>query len=151
MVATSEGISHLARNVLTLESARLKSPGDEMDRAVRAFERLRTSLTKLAGSAGFAILLGRAVALAIVKDPSLKPLGVGIDGSLTGVDEVRRGLNGSHVAHHGGEIVLAELLGLLVSFIGEPLTLTLVREAWPNASMDPVANPTAPASSKEIP
>ncbi len=83
------------------------------------------------------MLLARAVALAIRKDPSLTPLHVGMDGSLSGVDEVRRGLNGSHVAHHGGAIVLAELLGLLVSFIGESLTLTLVREAWPDASMDP--------------
>ena len=93
------------------------------------------------------MLLARAVALAINKDPSLKPLRVEINGSLTGVDEVRRGLNGSHVAHHGGSIVLAELLGLLVSFIGESLTLTLVREAWPDASMDPPATD----STKEIP
>lgn len=43
--------------------------------------------------------------------------------------------------------MLAELLGLLVSFIGESLTLTLVREAWPDASMDP----TPTDKSKEIP
>jgi hypothetical protein len=43
--------------------------------------------------------------------------------------------------------VLAELLGLLVSFIGESLTLTLVREAWPNVSTDP----TAADSTKETP
>jgi hypothetical protein len=95
------------------------------------------------------------VALAVRKDPSLAPLRVQIGGLLTGVDEVRRGLNGSHVAHHGGAIVLVELLGLLVSFIGESLTLTLVREAWPNASINPAADPAAtdstPESTRETP
>ena len=32
--------------------------------------------------------------------------------------------------------ITAHLLGLLVTFIGEPLTLRLVREAWPDASLD---------------
>ena len=32
-------------------------------------------------------------------------------------------------------IMVAELLKLLVMFIGEPLTLSLVREAWPDASI----------------
>jgi hypothetical protein len=147
MANISLGITHLARQVLTLESANSGPAGTEIDRAARACEKLRGSLTKLAGSSGLSMLLARAVALAMKKDSSLTPLHVGIDGSLTGVDEVRRGLNGSHVAHHGGAIVLAELLGLLVSFIGESLTLTLVREAWPDASIDP----NATDSTKEIP
>ena len=32
-------------------------------------------------------------------------------------------------------MIVAQLLGLLVTFIGEPLTLRLVRDAWPNASV----------------
>ncbi|HVK09314.1 MAG TPA: hypothetical protein VM597_11100, partial [Gemmataceae bacterium] len=34
----------------------------------------------------------------------------------------------------GGVEVVAHLLGLLVTFIGEPLTLRLVRDAWPDVS-----------------
>jgi hypothetical protein len=147
MATISPGITHLARQVLTLESVHSDSTATEIDRAAQVCEKLRASLTRLAGTSGFSMLLARAVALAIKKDPSLTPLHVGMDGALTGVDEVRRGLNGSHVEHHGGAIVLAELLGLLVSFIGESLTLTLVREAWPSASMDP----TATDSTKESP
>lgn len=146
MANISPGITHLARQVLTLESARADPPASEIERGAQACERLRASLTKLAGTSGFATLLGRAIALAIKEDQSLAPLHVGMDGSLIGVEEVRRGLNGSHVEHHGGLIVLAELLGLLVSFIGESLTLTLVREAWPDASFDP----TATDSTREI-
>jgi hypothetical protein len=148
----SSGITHLARSVLTLESAHSESPATEIDHAVQACEKLRKSLTRLAGSAGYSMLLARALALAVKRDPALKPLRVEMNGSLTGVEDVRRELNGSNIARpraphsggahsgrarSGGAIVLAELLGLLVSFVGESLTLTLVREAWPNASMNP--------------
>ena len=32
--------------------------------------------------------------------------------------------------------IIAHLLGLLMTFIGEPLTLRLVREAWPDVLLD---------------
>jgi hypothetical protein len=38
-----------------------------------------------------------------------------------------------------GEILVAHLLELLVTFIGEPLTLRLVRDKSPDASMDGAA------------
>jgi hypothetical protein len=97
------------------------------------------------------MLLARAVAMAIKKDSSLAALQVEMDGSLSGVEDVRRGLNGSHVAHQGGAIVLAELLELLMLLIGEALTLTLVREAWPDAKMEPSADLIANGSTEETP
>ena len=136
----SPAIKHLTSQLLTGESVRLDSANDEIDRAVRACEKLRVPLTKLGGSAGFSMLLSRAVALASQQDSSLASLRVETDGSLSGVDAVRRASNGTHPdhpAHHGGEIVLAELLGLLVSFLGESLTLTLIRGAWPDARLEP--------------
>jgi hypothetical protein len=36
----------------------------------------------------------------------------------------------------GRVVLLAQMLGLLVAFIGEPLTLRLVREVWPQAPLD---------------
>ena len=36
----------------------------------------------------------------------------------------------------GGVVLLAQLLGLLVAFIGETLTLRLVREVWPEVPLD---------------
>ena len=38
--------------------------------------------------------------------------------------------------NEGAVAITAHLLGLLATFIGEPLTLRLVREAWPEASFD---------------
>jgi hypothetical protein len=127
---------HLIGRLLSDGSGRREASNSDIDQTMAACEKLRAPLTKLAGTAGFSMLLARALALATRKDPSLTPLRAGNDGSLTGIDEFRQGLNGSHLGHRGGELVLTELLGLLVSFIGESLTLTLVREAWPDASLD---------------
>ena len=55
------------------------------------------------------------------------------DGTLDGLDGL------PHDADAGTSIV-ARLLELLVTFIGEPLTLRLVRDAWPDA---PVTEPDA--------
>jgi len=38
----------------------------------------------------------------------------------------------------GRVVLLAQLLGLLVAFIGEDLTLRLVREVWPKLSINDV-------------
>jgi hypothetical protein len=33
-------------------------------------------------------------------------------------------------------VIIAQLLELLVTFIGQPLTLRIVHESWPDASLD---------------
>jgi hypothetical protein len=40
------------------------------------------------------------------------------------------------VGEDGGAVVVAHLLGLLATFIGEPLVRRLVRDAWPDAPGD---------------
>jgi hypothetical protein len=111
--------------------------------AVRVCEKLRLPLARLAGAAGFRSLLSRAVAMAKAEVPSLAAAQVRADGSLEGLD----GPGPDQDAGAGGEagvVVVAQLLGLLVTFIGEPLTLRLVRDAWPDASL-----PAAGADSGE--
>jgi len=39
-------------------------------------------------------------------------------------------------AGEGGIILIARLLGLLRSFLGEALTLSLLRNAWPSEAID---------------
>lgn len=87
-------------------------------------------LAQLTGIAGFRSLLSRAVALAKVEVPSLAPVRVGTDGSLEGLDGVHNE-PGTEADIEGGTVVVAHLLGLLVTFIGERLTRQLVRDAWP--------------------
>jgi hypothetical protein len=38
----------------------------------------------------------------------------------------------------GGVVMVAQLLGLLVAFIGENLTVSLVRDVWPKARLTTV-------------
>jgi hypothetical protein len=147
MVTISPSIRRLAQQLVIGESSPQTPQNNDLDQAVLACEKFRVPLTKLVGTAGFSMLLARAVALAMKQDLSLTPLRVGNDGSLSGIEEVREGLNGSHPEHKGGAIVMAELLGLLVSFIGLSLTLTLVCEAWPDAKLDM----SMTDSTKEIP
>ncbi len=103
-------------------------------------ERLRVSLTKLAGAEGFASLLRRALALARVDVPSLKGITVGADGHLLGMEAVGSGAGAerggaNREAEEAAVAITAHLLGLLVTFVGEPITLRLVRESWPDASL----------------
>jgi hypothetical protein len=94
---------------------------------------LRVSLARLAGVAGFHSLMSRAVALAKAEVPTLAGAEVRADGSLEGLDGPRHDRDAG-AGGEGGVVVVAQLLGLLVTFIGEPLTLRLVRDAWPEAS-----------------
>lgn len=96
-------------------------------------EKLRIPLTRFAGAEGFASLLRRALVLASAEVPSLQSIKVGAEGRLEGFEQLPAGMGtGSEAA----VAITAHLLGLLGTFIGEPLTLKLVREAWPDTLMD---------------
>ena len=115
-------IHNLAGRLIALEAAH--GPAGA---ASRACDRLRLPLAKLAGAAGFRSLMARALALATAEVPWLAGVRVRADGALEGFDPAE--------GHHGeaGAAVLGHLLGLLVTFIGEPLTMRLIADAWPDA------------------
>ena len=97
---------------------------------MRVCEKLRLPLARLAGTEGFRSLMSRAVAVAKSEVPSLDAVVVRADGSLEGLDGAGHGRD-TGAGGEGGIEVVAHLLRLLVAFIGEPLTLRLVRNAWP--------------------
>ena len=138
MSAPPPAIQNLARQLVGAPEGGESSQGDA-GQAVRACEKLRAPLAKLIGAAGFASLLSRALALAKRQAPSLEGLRVEADGLLAGSNEVPQDSDALEGARHGGVVLVAELLGLLVTFIGEPLTLSLVREAWPDALVETTA------------
>jgi len=55
------------------------------------------------------------------------------DGTLRGMAEFEAEADPREIAE-GRVAVLAQLLGMLVAFIGEDLTLRLTREVWPKFS-----------------
>ncbi len=85
------------------------------------------------GSVGFRALVSRALALANAEVPWLRVVQVKADGSLQGLSESEAQVDPKEL-FEGGVVLLAHLLDLLVAFIGENLTLGLMREVWPKIS-----------------
>jgi hypothetical protein len=98
-------------------------------------EKLRPPLATLMGNAGFHSLLSRALLLAQGEVAWLRAVHVNADGSLDEMAELDRQLDSQQIAE-GRVVLLAQLLGLLVAFIGEDLTMRLAREIWPNLLFD---------------
>ena len=134
MNVTTPALKDFSRRLIALEELRAPSAGPASE-ALRVCEKIRVALAKLAGVAGFRSLMARALALATAEVPWLARVQVRPDGSLDGFDEAR-GQQGPIQNGEVGAVVVAQLLGLLVTFIGEPLTLGLVRDAWPDAPVD---------------
>jgi hypothetical protein len=88
-------------------------------------------MSRFAGPDGFSALLRRALALAAAEAPQVRSIQARADGSLDGLEalvETDADTGGTEAA----VAITTHLLGLLVTFIGEPLTLRLVRDAWPD-------------------
>jgi hypothetical protein len=98
-------------------------------------DKLRPHMATLVGNAGYRALLARAVALAGAEVPWLHGLHVKADGTLEGLEEIHAKL-GADEFIKGRSVLVAQLLGLLVAFIGESLTLRLVQEIWPKLPLD---------------
>lgn len=100
---------------------------------IRIGEKLRSHLAVIIGRAGFGAIMARAVALAVPEVPWLRGLQVKADGFLEGADELKA-VSPEEMAQ-GSLVLVAQLLGLLVAFIGEDLTLRIVHGAWPKISI----------------
>ena len=132
----------LAARMVAHEAAVNGSAGVETTPAAfRVCEKLRQPLTGLAGPASFRSLLSRALVIAQREIPSLSDVRVTADGSLeddvihTRTNQERPVSDRNEQAEDGGLLLVAELLGLLRIFIGEAITLRLVRDVWPNVSV----------------
>jgi hypothetical protein len=94
-------------------------------------DRLRPHLASLMGKGGVRALLARAFALSAAEISWLGSVQVNADGDLDGLQAA-----GAKVAPaeflEGRVVLLAQLLGLLVAFIGPGLTSRMVGEFWPH-------------------
>lgn len=126
---------HLAQRLLAYEAVAGESSEPAESAAFRVCAKLRRPLTTLAGVAGFRSLLSRALTLARAEAPSLSAVQVAADGSVKGLDELASQTD-KEQARDGGVILIAQLIGLLRTFIGEGLTLRLVQDVWPEAPFD---------------
>lgn len=137
MDSPSSSIRNLSRRLLAIEAAGQTATDALVHEAVRVCEKLRLSLTRFVGADGFAALQRRAIVMARAEVPSLQHITVNPDGSLEGLEDlVADATNSGKGGTDEAAAIIVHLLGLLVTFIGEPLTLRLVRDAWPDVSLD---------------
>ena len=135
MSTTSPENQELARRLLAFEAAHHNSSEAGVGVAVQFIEQLRLRMIRLAGVDGFRSLISRALTLAKAEVPSLEMVQVGADGSLEGFDRIEGSQEEeAGAATQAGIVLVAHLLELLITFIGEPLTLRLVRDNWLEAS-----------------
>ena len=139
---TSVEMRNWARSLLTYEAGVGKASGLKEPATVRVYEKLRQRLIGIAGTAGFHALAFRAVALARAEAPGLNAAQVTADGSLVGLAEfdpqfdMDKNQPGQYQPSEGGVILIARLFELLLGLLGEPLTLRLLRNAWPAEAFD---------------
>ena len=111
----------LAQRLLAYEEVETTPAMADVHAVSRVCDKLRRSLTALAGVAGFRSLLARALTLAKQESSVFGGWEVKSDGSLEGV-------NGE--AAQSGAVLIAHLIGLMITFIGESLTLRLLHDVW---------------------
>jgi hypothetical protein len=111
----------LAQRLLAYEVAEAETFLADTQAVCRVCDKLRRPIATLAGAAGFRSLLARALALAKQEAPALGAWEVKEDGSLEGLDD-----GGAQ----SGSVLIAQLIGLMITFIGESLTLRLLHDVW---------------------
>jgi len=125
-------VRKLARGLLALEATATTTVGSDMPAAFRVCEKLRRTLVRLAGVAGFRSLISRTLALAAQEASWLQELRIGADGSLERLADAEAKLSSSEV-ERGETALVAQLITLLFSFVGEALTMRLLQESWGEA------------------
>lgn len=106
--------------------------------ATRAYADLVHVSAPLIGHVGVAALTGRALHLARREHPVLRRINGEPADAERAFDHLIACLQGQDpaAATDAAAAVFATFLGLLASFIGEPLTSGLLRKAWPDAFSD---------------
>jgi hypothetical protein len=145
-MTTPPKMRDLAHRLLAYEAIATMTPEPMEAATFRVYEKLRQGLGEFAGVAGFQSLASRALALARTEAPSLSAVRVSEDGALLGLGQglgeiqhqidIDKDRAGESPAGEGEVILIARLLGLLLLFLGEALTLSLLRITWPGAAFD---------------
>lgn len=130
----------LAQRLLTYEGASDQTSGPAEPVAFRVCEKLRRPLSALAGASASRLLLSRALTLAKAEVPTLGPVQIAADGSLRRSGGPNSQIDNAQV-REGGVILIARLLELLLSSIGEGATLRLVTsEILPDLNSHPMSD-----------
>jgi hypothetical protein len=117
----------LARSLVACEADASTTPLHTELATVRVYERLRRQLGAPVGVDGFQALASRALALAKSESPRLSNVQVTANGGLRGLGEVESQTEADEDGE-AGIILIAQLLGLFLTFLGEATTLRLIED-----------------------
>ena len=119
-----------AKRLIDSEARSNKSSAAQAAEVFLVIDKLRPHLATLMGDGGVRALLSRALVLATEEVSWLDAVQVNVDGGLEGYEALGWQLDQSEFVL-GRTVLLAQLLGLLVAFIGPSLTSRLLSEIWP--------------------
>ena len=117
----------LARSLVASEADAAASSLHTEPATVRVYERLRRQLGAPVGVDGFQALASRALALARSESPRLNTVQVTANGGLRGLAEVESQTDPDEDGE-AGIILIAQLLGMFLTFLGEATTLRLIED-----------------------
>ena len=126
----SPRIRELAKRLLFYEAGTAQSSWADMTPGSRVGEKLHRHLGRLIGIAGFRMLHARALTLAKAQAPVLGTVQINLDGSLDGMSNP----GNEEQAVEANVVLIAHLLTLLINFVGDDITLSLVQDVWPDFS-----------------
>ena len=117
----------LARRLVAFEADAATTSLRTEPATVRVYERLRRQLGAPVGLDGFQALASRALALAKSESPQLSTVQVTPNGGLRGLGEVESQMTADEDGE-AGIILIAQLLGLFLTLLGEATTLRLIED-----------------------
>ena len=126
-MAPPQKTRELARSLVASEADATPTSLHSEPATVRVYEKLRRQLGAPVGPDGFQALASRALALAKSESPRLRAVQVTANGGLRGLGEVESQADADEDGE-AGVILIAQLLGLFLTFLGEATTLRLIED-----------------------
>ena len=131
----------LARSLIANEADASKTCLHAEPATVRAYDRLRRQFSAPVGADGFQVLASRALALAKSESPRLSAVQITANGGLRGLGAIES--ETSTGDDEVGVILIAQLLGLFLVFLGEATTLRLIEDLRLQVEVKTETAPTA--------
>jgi hypothetical protein len=131
MNAVPPALRELARRAIAIEAARRPAAAEARPESAGARLRLQRVLVDLMGVGGYCGLVARALALASDEASELRDMEMDRHGCPQGLEHIAGPRQAEVEA-----VLLAHILGLLVTLLGDGLTASVARRAWPDAARE---------------
>lgn len=147
-MSTAKETRDLARSLISREADASTTFLQTEPASVRVYERLRRQLGAPMGAEAFQSLATRALVLARSESPRLRVVQVTANGGLRGLSEIGSQTDPDEDGE-AGIVLIAQLLGLFLTFLGEATTLRLMEDIRLQAEIRTKSVPTSANSASQ--